>query len=120
MKYLTLKLNIALDLFIVIVFFTMFKLYHDLRYMSISRFEIAYNMFEVNNMRLKDLREDSDITQKQLADYLNIKQNTYSQYENGQRQIPIDTLIKLACYFNTSVDYMLGLTDERKPYPMKK
>lgn len=68
-------------------------------------------------MRVKDLREDADITQKQLAEYLNIRQNTYSQYENGQRQIPIDSLIKLANYFCTSVDYILGLTDETKPYP---
>ena len=67
-------------------------------------------------MRIKDLREDSDITQKQLAEYLHIKQNTYSQYENGQRQIPVDVLIALASYYNTSVDYLLGLTDQRKPY----
>ena len=67
-------------------------------------------------MRIKDLREDADITQSQLAEYLNIKQNTYSQYENGQRQIPIDALIKLAQYFDTSVDYILELTNERKPY----
>ncbi|MBQ7960069.1 MAG: helix-turn-helix transcriptional regulator [Clostridia bacterium] len=71
-------------------------------------------------MRLKDLREDSDITQKQLADYLNIKQNTYSQYENGQRQIPLDTLVKLALYFRTSTDYILELTSEIKPYPRDK
>ena len=71
-------------------------------------------------MRIKDLREDADITQKQLAEFLNIKQNTYSQYENGLRQIPIDALIKLAYYFDTSVDYILGLTDERQPYTRKK
>lgn len=71
-------------------------------------------------MRIKDLREDADITQKQLANYLNIKQNTYSQYENGQRQIPIDALIKLAQYFDTSVDYILQLTNERKPYSKTK
>ena len=68
-------------------------------------------------MRIKDLREDRDITQKEIAAYLNIKQNTYSQYENGQRQIPLDSLIKLACYFNTSLDYILELTNEIKPYP---
>lgn len=71
-------------------------------------------------MRLKDLREDADITQKQLADYLNIKQNTYSQYENGQRQIPIEALVKLAHYFKTSTDYILELTNETKPYPRNK
>ena len=67
-------------------------------------------------MRIKDLREDADLTQKEIADYLHIKQNTYSQYENGQRQIPIDALIALAKYYKTSVDYIHELTDERKPY----
>ena len=67
-------------------------------------------------MRLKDLREDADFTQKQLADYLNVKQNTYSQYENGQRQIPIEALIALAKFYKTSTDYILGLTNERKAY----
>ena len=67
-------------------------------------------------MRIKDLREDADLTQKEIAKYLNIKQNTYSQYENGQRQIPIDALIMLAKFYKTSVDYLLGLTEQRKPY----
>ena len=67
-------------------------------------------------MRIKDLREDMDLTQKELADYLHIKQNTYSQYENGHRQIPIDCLIALARFYNTSVDYILRLTDVREPY----
>lgn len=67
-------------------------------------------------MRIRDIREDSDLTQKEVADYLHIKQNTYSQYENGQRQIPIEALIALARYYRTSTDYLLGLTDERKPY----
>ena len=71
-------------------------------------------------MRLRDIREDKDITQKQIAEYLHIRQNTYSQYENGQRQLPIDSLIKLALYFNTSTDYILGLTDESKPYTRRK
>ncbi len=70
-------------------------------------------------MRLKAIREDSDITQKELADYLHIGQNTYSQYENGKRGIPISVLIQLARYFGTSTDYILELTDERKPYPDK-
>jgi len=64
-------------------------------------------------MRLKDLREDADIKQKEIADYLHIKQNTYSQYENGQRQLPIDVLIALSKYYNVSTDYILGLTNER-------
>lgn len=67
-------------------------------------------------MRLKDLREDRDIKQSQIAEILNVRQNTYSQYENGQRQIPIDLLIILAKYYNVSVDYILELTDVDKPY----
>lgn len=62
-------------------------------------------------MRLKDLREDNDVKQKQIAEYLNIKQNTYSQYENGKREIPLETLCKLADFYNTSVDYIIGRTD---------
>lgn len=71
-------------------------------------------------MRLKDIREDADVKQKTLADYLHIKQNTYSQYENGQRQLPVEVLIELARYFDVSTDYILGLTDVRHPYPKKK
>ena len=67
-------------------------------------------------MRIKELREDNDKTQKEIAEYLHIGQNTYSQYENGQRQIPIGCLIALAIYYKTSTDYLLGLTDEKKPY----
>lgn len=70
-------------------------------------------------MRLKDLREDSDITQKALADFLHIKQNTYSQYENGQRQVPVDVLVSLSKYYHTSIDYIVGLTNVKKPYPKK-
>ncbi len=75
---------------------------------------------EVVCLRLRDLREDSDLTQSALADYLNIKQNTYSQYETGQRQIPLELLIKLARFYKTSVDYILELTDEKKPYPVRR
>ncbi|MBE6592556.1 MAG: helix-turn-helix transcriptional regulator [Ruminococcaceae bacterium] len=67
-------------------------------------------------MRIRDLREDNDLTQREIAEYLHIKQNTYSQYENGQRQLPIEFLIALAIFYQTSTDYILGLTDERKPY----
>jgi len=63
-------------------------------------------------MRIKDLREDNDITQKEIAEFLHVKQNTYSQYENGKRQLPIDILIALAKFYNTSTDYILGLTDK--------
>ena len=64
-------------------------------------------------MRIKDLREDSDLTQAEVAKYLNIKQNTYSQYENGQRQLPLECLILLAKLYKTTTDYILGLTDKK-------
>lgn len=67
-------------------------------------------------MRIKDLREDNDLTQENVARYLNIKQNTYSQYENEQRQLPIPYLIALAKFYKTSTDYILELTDEKTPY----
>ena len=71
-------------------------------------------------MRLRDLREDNDLTQKQIADLLCIRQNTYSQYETGHRQVPLDALIALAAFYRTSTDYLLGLTDQKTPYPKRK
>ena len=67
-------------------------------------------------MRIKDLREDSNLTQKDVAEYLHVRQNTYSQYENEQRQLPISALIALARFYKTSTDYILELTDKREPY----
>lgn len=64
-------------------------------------------------MRLRDLREDCDLKQQQIADYLHIKQNTYSQYENGLRQLPVDVLIKLSKYYKVSTDYILGLSEKK-------
>nr|WP_270457738.1 helix-turn-helix transcriptional regulator [Faecalimonas umbilicata] len=63
--------------------------------------------------RIKALREDRDLTQKNICTYLNIAQNTYSQYENGKREIPISILIKLCLYFGVSSDYILGLSDKK-------
>ena len=71
-------------------------------------------------MRLKDMREDRDITQKEIAEFLHIKQNTYSQYEIGVVNYPLDAVVKLAEYYNVSVDYLVGLTDEDIPYPRKR
>lgn len=70
-------------------------------------------------MRLRDLREDRDLTQAEVASYLCVKQNTYSQYETGTRQLPIDLLIRLAQYYGVSTDYILELTDNPTPYPPK-
>lgn len=64
-------------------------------------------------MRLKDLREDNDITQADIAKMLNIRQNTYSQYENQKREIPLSLLWKLADYYKTSIDYLVGRTDKK-------
>ena len=66
-------------------------------------------------MRIKDLREDNNLTQAEVAKYLNIKQNTYSQYENGQRQLPLSCLIALAKFYKTSTDYILELTNKKEP-----
>lgn len=66
--------------------------------------------------RLKELREDKDLYQKDIADFLNIDQSNYSKYELEKVNIPIEYLRKLADYYNTSVDYILYRTDERKPY----
>ena len=67
--------------------------------------------------RLHDLRVDSDLLQKDIADYLKCTQVSYSYYELGKRDIQTDVLIKLADFYHTSTDYLLGLTDVREPYP---
>ena len=71
-------------------------------------------MREVAVMRLKDLREDNDLTQRELAERLHISQNTYSQYENGVRQLPIEILIEISRIYDVSTDYILRLTDNPK------
>ncbi len=66
--------------------------------------------------RLKDLREDMDLTQIKLASEIGCSQTTYSRYENEILNIPIDILLKLADFYGVSVDYILGLTDQKQPY----
>ncbi|MEI3392617.1 MAG: helix-turn-helix transcriptional regulator [Clostridia bacterium] len=68
-------------------------------------------------LKLKNFREDNDYTQEDIAKILNCKQNTYQQYESEKRQIPIEALKKLALLYNTSIDYLVGLTAESAPYP---
>ncbi len=70
--------------------------------------------------RIKDLRQDLDIKQREIASFLDIDQSTYSDYENGKLNIPIDALIKLSDYYNTSIDYLVGKTDVSKPYKKSK
>lgn len=66
--------------------------------------------------RLRNLREDKDLSQKSIAEYLQIHQTTYSDYELGRLNIPVTALNQLADYYQTSVDYLLGRTKENKPY----
>ena len=70
--------------------------------------------------RIRNLREDKDLTQKQLGEILNMSQTGYNQYETGKNDIPTKILIKLAEFYNTSIDYLLGITDEKAPYKRKK
>ena len=67
--------------------------------------------------RIRNMREDKDLTQKQMAEYLSIHQTTYSDYELGNLNIPVTALDSIASLFNTSVDYLINRTDEQKPYP---
>ncbi|MCO1600946.1 helix-turn-helix domain-containing protein [Desulfosporosinus nitroreducens] len=66
--------------------------------------------------RLRDLREDRDLTQQELATLLKVSQTTYSRYESGALDIPSTSLIKLAEFYKTSIDHLLGLTNNKKPY----
>ena len=70
--------------------------------------------------RIRNLREDCDMTQKQMGELLQCSQRIYSNYECGAVDIPTEVLIALAHFHGTSVDYLLGLTDEKAPYPRKK
>lgn len=70
--------------------------------------------------RIRDLREDRDLTQKQIGQLLNMSQTGYNQYEIGKNDIPTKILIELAKFYNTSIDYILELTDEQRPYPRTK
>ena len=69
--------------------------------------------------RIRNLREDKDLTQRQMAEYLNCTQVCYSNYETGKRDIPSAVLIALADFHQTSIDYLLGRTPEKRPYPKK-
>lgn len=70
--------------------------------------------------RLRDLREDADLSQENLAKLLNMSQSGYSKYETGENDVPTNILIALAQFHKTSVDYLLGLTNEKDPYPRAK
>ncbi|WP_430597774.1 helix-turn-helix domain-containing protein [Enterococcus sp. AZ177] len=69
--------------------------------------------------RIRNLREDKDLSQEQLAKFLNVSQTTYSRYESGKIDIPSQSLIKLAQYYSTSIDYLVGQTNQKNAYPKK-
>ena len=71
-------------------------------------------------LRIRDLREDSDLKQRQIAEVLKCDQSLYSKYEREERPLPLDYAEKLADFYNVSVDYLLGRTDVKAPYPKKK
>ena len=70
--------------------------------------------------RIRELREDNDLTQVFLANLLNVNQRTYSRYETGEHEISLASLTKIADFYNVSIDFLLGRTDIREPYPKSK
>jgi len=79
---------------------------------------MRYEMLEFE--RIRNMRVDGGYTQQQIAEYLNVKQNTYSQYEIGVLRYPVDVIMNLADFYGVSVDYLLGRTDVKEPYPKRK
>lgn len=71
-------------------------------------------------LKIREIREDNDLTQKKISELLKCTQQTYSRYETGEITIDIYSLIKLADFYKTSTDYLLGITNEKKPYPRIK
>lgn len=67
-------------------------------------------------LRIRDMREDRDLTQQQVAKYLQCDQSLYSKYERGERDVPLHLMVKLAAFHKTSIDYLVGLTNEKRPY----
>ena len=84
-------------------------------YISIENRVIPYNIFGdiMKYKRIRDLREDHDLTQKEIGEKLNLPQRTYAYYESGQRTVPPEILIALADFYNTSIDYILERTDKK-------
>lgn len=79
--------------------------------------DMRYEIMKYENIR--NLRIDRGYTQKQVAEHLGISQNTYSQYEVGILNYPVDAVVKLAMFYGVSTDYLLGLTSRKEPYPQK-
>lgn len=82
-------------------------------------FRMLYNFIGDNmvmNLRIRDLREDNDLTQKAVAKYLMCDQSLYSKYERGEREIPLKLVVALAEFYDVSLDYIVGITDEAAPF----
>ncbi len=79
-----------------------------------------YWVIQLNIDRLKEIRQDRDLQQIDIAKVLKTSQVQYSRYERGIRVMPVDKIAKLAKFYDVSIDYLLGLTDIRKPYPKSK
>ena len=78
----------------------------------------GFSLMQVNVLkRIRDLREDNDLSQSDVANYLKVSQSVYSRYENGGIEIPVDAVIRLASYYDVSVDYLLDLSNIKKYYP---
>jgi transcriptional regulator with XRE-family HTH domain len=87
---------------------------------AIAHFGLFYNFKKTGGelmkfQRIQDLRVDSDLSQRQLGEILHISQRSYSHYETGSRGIPIEMLIRLADYYDTTIDYLVGRTDNKAP-----
>jgi len=72
------------------------------------------------NLKIRDLREDNDLSQSKVAQYLMCDQSLYSKYERGERELPLRLAVRLAEFYGVSVDYLVGLTDEAAPYPRRR
>jgi len=70
----------------------------------------------IMRLKIRDVREDHDLTQQQVAKYLMCDQSLYSKYERGERDVPLNIMIKLGKFYKTSIDYLVGLTENKKPY----
>lgn len=82
----------------------------------IGQYVLGYIVFgDYMRLRIRDLREDADLTQREVAEYLTCDQSLYSKYEREERILPLDIAIKLAEFYHTSVDYLVGRTNNRKP-----
>lgn len=95
--------------------------YSELGYVIIPLYHNSYNRYpNMKYTRIRELRENTELNQTEFAKILGMSQTGYSKYETGENDIPTSILIKIATYYDTSTDYILNLTDEKKPYSRKQ